>query len=280
MARMPTTGGDNGTWGTELNTFLDVAHQADGTLDPAEATLAGKVGASTVTTKGDILAATASATVARHAVGANGTSLVADSTQSDGLTWNTIPSWYPLYKSGFYYFCNSPSNNGTSAALGNNTLRATPFVVAKSVSITRLGADFTVAGDAASILRLGIHNDDGTGVPGTVALDAGSISTGSGNAGTVATGGTPGAYEITVSVTLAPGLYWASAVVQGAPGTQPTVRIAGNTSMIAPIPWSTIPTAGTTSYALSHTGSVSGALVTWSGTSIVSSAPRLFFKVA
>lgn len=32
MARLPTVGGDTNTWGTVLNDFLGVAHNADGTL--------------------------------------------------------------------------------------------------------------------------------------------------------------------------------------------------------------------------------------------------------
>lgn len=44
---------------------------------------------SLVTTKGDLLAGTASATVARKAVGADGTILTADSTQTDGLRWGS-----------------------------------------------------------------------------------------------------------------------------------------------------------------------------------------------
>jgi hypothetical protein len=49
--------------------------------------LAAKVPLSTVTTKGDILAATASATLARLGVGTNGQALIADSTQATGLKW-------------------------------------------------------------------------------------------------------------------------------------------------------------------------------------------------
>jgi hypothetical protein len=44
----------------------------------------------TLTAKGDIYAASASATVGRVAVGANGTVLTADSTQTRGLTWSTV----------------------------------------------------------------------------------------------------------------------------------------------------------------------------------------------
>jgi hypothetical protein len=32
MTRLPTPGGDNGSWGTILNDFLDVAHKSDGSL--------------------------------------------------------------------------------------------------------------------------------------------------------------------------------------------------------------------------------------------------------
>ncbi|RWZ78195.1 MAG: hypothetical protein EOT05_00275 [Candidatus Microsaccharimonas sossegonensis] len=32
MARLPTPGSDNGTWGTILNGFLSAAHKADGTI--------------------------------------------------------------------------------------------------------------------------------------------------------------------------------------------------------------------------------------------------------
>lgn len=36
MANLPTVGGSVGTWGTELNTFLQVAHKDDGTLKDIE----------------------------------------------------------------------------------------------------------------------------------------------------------------------------------------------------------------------------------------------------
>lgn len=54
--------------------------------------LAAKVAKSTVTTKGDLLAATASATVARLGVGPDGQMLYADSTQTTGIKWAAAPS--------------------------------------------------------------------------------------------------------------------------------------------------------------------------------------------
>ena len=53
------------------------------------ATADAAVPKSTVTTKGDVIAATASATVTRVAVGANDTVLTADSTTASGLKWAT-----------------------------------------------------------------------------------------------------------------------------------------------------------------------------------------------
>lgn len=206
--------------------------------------------------------------------------------EADGTLKATVfisnnPQWYPLYRSSYYYFTASPASQTTSVTLGNGNLRATPFVVTESLSITRLGAEFTVAGDAASVLRLGIYNDDGNGsMPsGAPFLDAGSISTGTGNAGTVATGGTPGVYEITVSATLSPGLYWVGGAVQGVTVTQPTIRICAGQSIVYPIPTAAIPTAGEQRNAMLM-GSVTGALPTWAGGSISAAVPRTFFKVA
>lgn len=41
MARLPTPGGDDGTWGNILNSFLEVSHNSDGTLLPAAIKQAG-----------------------------------------------------------------------------------------------------------------------------------------------------------------------------------------------------------------------------------------------
>lgn len=54
--------------------------------------LAAKIDAATVTTKGDILAATAASTLARVGVGTDGQVLVADSAQSAGLKWASSSS--------------------------------------------------------------------------------------------------------------------------------------------------------------------------------------------
>lgn len=62
----------------DLNFYTATATTADAALPK-----------STVTTKGDLLAATASATIARVGVGTNGQVLTADSTVSTGVKWTT-----------------------------------------------------------------------------------------------------------------------------------------------------------------------------------------------
>jgi hypothetical protein len=190
------------------------------------------------------------------------------------------PQWFPTYKSGVYYFCNSPGATSTNAALGNGTLRVSPWVVTKAVTITRIGLEFTAAGEANSVIRLGIYADDGTGFPtGAPVLDAGTISTGTGNAGNVATGGTPGVYEITVSQVLNPGVYWVGAAVQAAPTTQPTIRVTAGTSLVFPVPSTAIP--GVNAALGGFQMAAAGALPTWSGSGGGGSGvPRIFFKTA
>ena len=100
MARLPIPGSDNGTWGTLLNEFLDIEHNSDGTLkrgsditnalstaNAAQTSANGKIDKSLVTTKGDLLVASASSTLARLGVGTNSQHLVADSNATLGVKW-------------------------------------------------------------------------------------------------------------------------------------------------------------------------------------------------
>jgi hypothetical protein len=100
MARLPIPGDDNGTWGTILNGFLDVEHNADGSLkrggdidtalstaNAAQTAATGKIDKSVVTTKGDLIVAIGNAAVSRLAAGSNGQYLAADSSKTLGLTW-------------------------------------------------------------------------------------------------------------------------------------------------------------------------------------------------
>jgi hypothetical protein len=200
----------------------------------------------------------------------------------DVVTAKTVGQnyWQSGYISGNYYWANSNHNFATSAILGNGTVRVTPCVITDTITITRLFAEFTVAGEANSVYRIGIWNHDpATGKAGALVLDAGTISTGSGNAGNVATGGTPGVYEITVSQALSPGTYWIGGAVQGAATTQPTMRITAAAQHPNTPLGTALPGAGQTSpgFAL---GSQTGAFGSLASCSISSLAgARIGFKV-
>lgn len=177
----------------------------------------------------------------------------------------------PLPPTGHYFYTASPSITQNSVALGNGNLRVTPWLVLRSLSITRLGAEIVTVGDVGSKLRIGIYSDTGSCQPGSLLLDAGQIA---GDSATV--------QELTVSQTLSPGLYWVGAAVQSVTTTQPTVRCCQNWH--PPIlmgAGTSIPTAGDTPAGYQATG-VTGALP---GTFTVASfkaspVPRIFAKLA
>lgn len=179
--------------------------------------------------------------------------------QGNGLS----PSWAV----GRYYFCPNTNSLSTSATLGNSTLRALAFYVPNTVSITKIGAEITSAGEAGSKLRLGIYSDDGTGRPGSLLVDAGQIA---GDSATV--------QEITLATPLSigPGWYWAAGAVQSAPSSQPTVRIASILSAPTDVGTS-IPSAGLGTYGWGAT-SISGAFPSTLTVTPVSTAPRIFVK--
>jgi len=128
------------------------------------------------------------------------------------------------YKSGSWI--QGVYNVSTSSSLGNGTLRVSPWVVTRPVLISAIGAEFSAAGDAASVFAVSLYADDGTGWPGALLSSPGSISTGTGNAGTVSTGGTPGLYTVSLPtpMLILPGTYWPGGVIQGVTTTQPTMR--------------------------------------------------------
>lgn len=178
----------------------------------------------------------------------------------------------PTPSAAQYYWTTSPGANTTSATHGVATLRLSPWVVTRTCTIDRVGAEVTSAGDAASKVRLGIYADNGNAYPGALLLDAGQIN---GDSATV--------QEITISaLTLPPGLYWVGGAVQAVTVTQPTLRIGANWH--APVPLSAGTSAPSSANAIvgNQQASITGALpptftVTPSG---IANAVRVFVRAA
>lgn len=176
-----------------------------------------------------------------------GTTWVQDiySQASNTLTGSVIS---PPWAASRYYFC--PNNTPTtSTALTNTQMRASPFYVPNTVTVTRVGAEVTTVGEAGSKVRLGIYADDGTGRPGALVLDAGQIA---GDSATV--------QEITgLSATIGPGWYWSAWAVQSAPTTVPTLRAGQQSQSFAACDVNGIPNANQSVTGFQQSG-VSGAL--------------------
>lgn len=166
-----------------------------------------------------------------------------------------------------------PQLGGTSttAGAGNNTLRLSPIVLPNAITLSHLGFDIAVAGEAGSGVRLGIYQDTGLWYPGDLLAEAAALID-----GTSAT-----IQEVACPVTLQGGtLYWIGGAVQNAPTTQPQVRVLSNAPIAGPVTTG-VPTAAGQQHGYQQTG-VSGALpatftpsVTPSGVSL-----RLHFRLA
>jgi hypothetical protein len=185
----------------------------------------------------------------------------------------------PPLLTGQYYFCNSAGNTSTNGALGVGTVRVSAWFVSSTITVSAMAAEFTVAGDAASIFRIGVWNDNGNGQPSSLLFSPGSISTGTGNAGTVATAGTPNVYAITgLTQVVPPGLYWVGGAVQGVTTTQPTLRCPSSNCVWTGFPQGTsLPAAALAPWGFLQTG-FAGALSTLNAPVAGNGGVRLLFK--
>lgn len=204
----------------------------------------------------------------------NGT-LVVDSTTLHlwirvGGAWVDLTATLPtkpsaFMRSGVYY--TAPGISGT-ATFANGNARAIPLWVPRSLSVDRIGIEVvTTPGSVGALIRLGIYSDDGNGFPGAVLLDAGTVDPTS-----------TGVKELTINQALTPGLYWLTAVVQGAPVTTPVMRTT--TSGQLQVGGESGTTISATNAAYQKTG-VTGALPAWGSTVLLgASAPRVFVRAA
>ena len=165
--------------------------------------ITGAVPKSTLTAKGDLLAATGSATPAALAVGTDGYVLTADAASTPGVKWAAPASGggvqpssavvsgitYPIYPNGF-------SGHG-GAPLGATNVKFTQWIVQQACTITQLWCEVTTQASAGNRASLGIYTASSTWVP-TLLLDAGTVAVDS-----------TGVKKITgLSQALTPGRYW------------------------------------------------------------------------
>jgi hypothetical protein len=184
-----------------------------------------------------------------------------------------LPTAFPRVApaAGQYAFTSSPSAVTTSATLGTGTLRLVPWVITRTTAIDRIGAEVTTIGDAGSKFRIGVYADTGNCYPGSLLLDAGQIA---GDSATL--------QDLTVSLTLAAGLYWVGGAVQTVTTTQPTMRVTSNWYPQVPVSVGTAAPAAGTAVVGNSQGSVTGALpgtFTASATG-AGSAARIHVRVA
>lgn len=166
--------------------------------------------------------------------------------------------WYPALP------CTGISTN----QLPNQALRLTPMDVPRALTLTGLAVEVTTAGETGCTFRLGIYGDDGTGYPGALILDAGTVAA-----------DTTGVKTVTISQALLPGRCWVGGATQGAATTAPTIRTPAN-AMVS-IGQTATPGTSSSNIAYSQTG-VSGALPSTFTASVAAGgqAPRIYVQVA
>ena len=186
----------------------------DGVTSAIQTQIDSKIGSASainptiVDAKGDIIAATTADTVARLAVGANDTVLTAASGETTGLKWAT-PSggapWLVQKVVNNWYGVQGKVAGGTSYSPVQNTTYFVP-VYLNAGTYDRLRVRVGRNGGTQIDVRLGIYNSSSTtGLPTTVLLDA----------GTVTTENSSSTYDITINHTLTSGFYYLAFNKQG-----------------------------------------------------------------
>lgn len=162
----------------------------------------------------------------------------------------------------------------TSATLGNGSLRVSPFVLPNDLSISHIGVDVTLAGEAGSTFRVGIYEDSTAfaGYPGALLAEASAVVD-----GTSAT-----VQEVACAVSLDGNrLYWIGGAVQNAPTTQPTLRTISNAGAPAGLVVGSAPAANASMLGYQHTGATGALPATFQTTVLTAgSAARLHLRLA
>jgi hypothetical protein len=97
---------------------------------------------------------------------------------------------------GYYYGILGGSTFNSTRLLVANYIYALPFIVLKEETFDRITINVTTLVNP-SVARLGIYADNGSGSPGALLLDAGTVDS-----------STTGVKGIEITQPLVPGLYW------------------------------------------------------------------------
>lgn len=117
--------------------------------------------------------------------------------------------------SGDWFIPVGSETSSTVAFLSNNTIRVLPWLADSSFTLSAIGTEVTVAGDAGCTMRPVIYSDS-NGTPNALLLDAGPSLAGDAVAFPIVSG---------LSLPINAGvMYWIGAILQGAPSVSPTVR--------------------------------------------------------
>lgn len=175
--------------------------------------------------------------------------------------------WGPMV-SGATYFSSQAANS--TQTQGDGTLRAHSSWWPGG-SIATVNAEISTAGNASSVVRLGLYYDNGAGAPGNLLFDFGTI-----NGATTTPTAITGPWVIPYS-----GVWWWAACSQNAATTQPTMRIVTTLGSTIPVPvvLSGSPTAGAASSNCWTMPGVTGALPsTFTLAAVGGSCSRLLIK--
>lgn len=266
--------------GVGASATTDASQLTTGTL--ADARLPAGSNAATIAAKATTASVTAEAATARAAeakingvavTGVPSVGQVPTATSGTASTWQTPAAGgggglVPTSKTGFW-LTPFPHTSTGSSSLTQSRLDCVPLLIQKTVTLNSLGLRVTVSA-AATTIRLGLYADDGTGYPGALMVDAGTVD---------ATGN--GDKTIAISQVLTPGLYWLGSAAQG--GSPQTVAIT-NLAVLG-MPFGSVAAGsafdGNPAVAFSQPG-VTGALPsTFTATQTVNNiAARVFAKVA
>ena len=120
------------------------------------------------------------------------------------LDAHTRNAW-EIQRTGEYLAFLQNTSNDRKEALVADKLYALPFVVARSMTFDRIAMEVTTLVDPSNI-RMGIYNNGTNLYPGTLKLDAGTVSS-----------ATTGIKAITINHQLTKGLYWIVCVSDDVP---------------------------------------------------------------